>query len=174
MKKSADDIKSMKDYLAWKVLTSFSAPLQPGGSAGGVPASTSLNGGFGSAPSQSLAGGDKYAHLTDLFSSSPPKSEPQPASTGWGLPANTGSGTVNWNSSAPAPANTGGINWGGESNSTSTGGLNWNSSSGTTSSSTGMGWGAASTANTGMSWNTASTAQTNGKLELFSPWFFLP
>ena len=123
----------------------------------------SLNGGFGSAPSQPTAGGDKYSHLTDLFSSSPPKSETQPqgSSTGWGMSSNTGSGSVNWNSSAPSST---GVNWGGESNSSSTG-VNWNSSSGvaSTASSTGVGWGGASTANTGMSWNTASTAQTNGK-----------
>ena len=137
----------------------FTAPLQLGGSAGGVPSSASLNGGFGSAPSQQLAGGDKYAHLTDLFSSSPPKSETQPASTGWGMSSNTGAGGVNWNSTAPPST---GINWGGESNSTGTGGINWSSSAGTTASSTGVGWGAPSTANTGMSWNTASTAPANG------------
>ena len=78
------------------------------------------------------------------------------------MPSNTGGGSVNWNSSAPA--STGGINWGGESNSSGTGGLNWNSSGGTTAASTmGTGWGGGSTVTTGMSWNTASTAQANGK-----------
>ena len=126
-----------------------------------MSSATSINGAFGSTSSQPGAGGDKYSNLGDLFSASPPKSETQPASTGWGTSSTGGGGSVNWNSSAPA--STGGINWGGESNSsTSTGGVNWNSSGsgGTTAASTvGTGWGVASTS----SWNTAPTAQTNGK-----------
>ena len=122
-----------------------------------MTSATSINGAFGPTSSQPGVGGDKYSNLGDLFSVSPPKSETQPAPTGWGTSSSTGSASVNWNSSAPA--STGGINWGGESNSSNTGGMNWNSSGGTTAASTvGTGWGAASTG----SWNTAPTAQPNG------------